>query len=177
MFERNRVDNSLQQMAVPAEIKLRDGTVHKGKFLIAAARSIFEVLNGDTKFLEFETYDGVRTLIAKATLDTINIVQVPSTSGLKARLNDGDTFDPHSVLGLVRGAPWEEIRQAYVKLSKTYHPDLYANVVLPGEVKDYLAAMARRINAAYHALEAPFQLEKRATIEKAKPVFTSPQRF
>ena len=90
---------------------------------------------------------------------------------------DGDSFDPYSVLGVVRGATFDEIRQAFVRLSKLYHPDLYANVALPGEVKDYLAAMARRINAAYHALEAPIQSEKRATIEKAKPVFTSSQRF
>lgn len=177
MFERNRVDNSLQQMTVPAEITLQDGSVHKGKFIIAAARSIFEVLNGDVKFLEFETYDGARTLIAKATLASINILTLPSTGGLKARLADGDQFDPHSVLGVPREAAFDDVRAAYLKHSKLYHPDLYANVLLPPEVKDYLAAMARRINAAYRALEIPQQATKRAVIEKAKPVFTSPQRF
>ena len=65
VFERNRVDNSLQQMTVPAEITLQDGSIHRGKFLITAARSIFEVLNGETKFLEFETYDGTHSLIAR----------------------------------------------------------------------------------------------------------------
>lgn len=177
MFERNRVDNSLQQMMVPAEITLQDGSVHKGKFIIAAARSIFEVLNGDVKFLEFESYDGSRLLIAKSTLTSINILTLPSTGGLKARLADGDQFDPHGVLGVARDAAFDDIRAAYLKHSKLYHPDLYANVVLPPEVKDYLAAMARRINAAYRALEVPQQAAKRAIIEKAKPVFTSPQRF
>jgi hypothetical protein len=177
MFERNRVDNTLQQMTVPAEVTLHDGSVHKGKFIVAAARSIYEVLNGDSKFLEFETYDGCRRLIAKSTLASINILTAPSTGGLKSRLADGDQFDPHSVLGLTRGASWDEVRQAFLKLSKVYHPDLYANVALPQEVKDYLAAMARRINAAYHALEAPQQAAKRAVVEKAPPVFTSPQRF
>jgi hypothetical protein len=177
MFERNRVDNALQQMTVLAEITLQDGSVHKGKFVIAAARSIFEVLNGEAKFLEFETFDGSRSLIAKATLASINILTVPSTGGLKARLTDGDQFDPHSVLGLTRGASWDDVRQAFLKLSKIYHPDLYANVALSQEVKDYLAAMARRINVAYHALEVPQQASKRAVVEKAAPVFTSPQRF
>lgn len=177
MFERNRVDNTLQHMTVPAHITLNDGSVHKGKFIVSAARSIYDVLNGETKFLEFETFTGERSLIAKATLASINIVNVPAAGGLKAKLADGDTFDPHAVLGVTRDAAWDDVRQAYLKLSKVYHPDLYANVALPLEVKDYLAAMARRINAAYKALEEPQQAAKRAVIEKAKPVFTSPQRF
>lgn len=177
MFERNRVDNSLQQMTVPAEITLADGSVHKGKFIVSAARSIYDVLNGETKFLEFETYDGARSLIAKSTLASISLVSVPSTAGLKSRLSDGELFDPHAVLGVVPGAAWDDVRHAYLKLSKTYHPDLFVNVALPVEVKDYLAAMARRINAAYRALEVPQQAAKRAVIEKAKPIFTSPQRL
>lgn len=177
MFERNRVDNSLQQMTVPAEITLQDGSVHKGKFVIAAARSIYEVLNGETKFLDFETYGGARSLIAKSTVMAINIVAVPPVNGLKAKLRDGDNFDPYGVLGVADGASWDEVRQAYLSLSKQYHPDLYSSVALPPEVKDYLAAMARRINAAYRAVEAPQQAAKRVALEKTKPIFTSPQRF
>jgi hypothetical protein len=176
MFERNRVDNTLQQMTVPAEVTLQDGSVHKGKFIVAAARSIYDVLNGDSKFLEFETYDGARSLIAKSTLASVSIVTVPASNGLKNKHGDGENFDPHMVLGLARGAAWDDVRQAYLKLSKLYHPDLYVSVALPPEVKDYLSAMARRINAAYHALEIPQQAAKRAVVEKAQPVFTSPQR-
>jgi DnaJ domain len=176
MFERNRVDNSLQQMTVPAHITLNDGSVHKGKFIVSAARSIYDVLNGETKFLEFETFTGERSLIAKANLASISIVTVPTAAGLRSKLADGD-FDPHAVLGVSRDSSWDDVRHAYLKLSKIYHPDLYSNVALPAEVKDYLAAMARRINAAYKALEEPQQAAKRAVIEKAKPIFTSPQRF
>ena len=177
MFERNRIDNSLQQSSVPAEIALQDGTELKGKFHFTAARSIYEVLNGGIQFLEFETYDGDRSLIAKSTLASIKIISVPASGGLNAKLRDGDSFEPHVVLGVPRSAAWEDVRQAYVKLSKIYHPDLYAGATLPIEVKDYLAAMARRINAAYQALEIPQQAVKRSEVEKAKPVFTSPQRF
>ena len=177
MFERNRVDNNLQQMIVPAEITLADGNHLKGKFIVAASRSFVDVLNGETKFLEFETYDGRRSLIAKSTLMSLQMVSTPSTSGLKARLQDGSDFDPHGVLGVSQGAPWEDIRQAYLRLSKMYHPDLYSSVSLPTEVRDYLSAMARRINSAYRALEVPQQVAKRAVIEKAKPIFTSPQRI
>lgn len=176
MFERNKVDNSLQQSTVPAEITLLSGEIIKGRFVINASRSIYDVLNGETQFLDFETYDGDRSLISKATLTAIKIVSMPASNGLKSRIRDADTFDPHAVLGVPASAPWDDVRHAYIKLSKVYHPDLFTGVTLPVEVRDYLAAMARRINAAYHALEVPQQAMKRAEVEKAKPIFTSPQR-
>lgn len=176
MFERNKIDNSLQQTTVPAEITFASGDVRKGKFVINASRSIYDVLNGEAHFLDFESYEGDRSLIAKTTLSAIRIVSLPSSSGLMARVRDAEAFDPHAVLGVASAATWDEVRQAYLKLSKTYHPDLFTGVSLPAEVRDYLAAMARRINAAYHALEAPQKVMKRAEVEKARPVFTSPQR-
>ena len=54
----------------------------------------------------------------------------------------------------IAGATHDKIRQAYIELAKIYHPDRYATVTLPVEVTDYLSAMARRINAAYAALDA-----------------------
>ena len=45
-----------------------------------------------------------------------------------------------------------EMREAYHRLVKQYHPDKFANADLPREVKEYLNAMSRRINAAYTAL-------------------------
>ena len=177
MFERNRIDNALQHSAVPAELTLDDGRVLKGNFQITASRSMYEVLNGPCSFLDFETHDGDRSLIAKAAVKSVKLVVVASKPSLNAQKLSPDAFDPHGILGLSRGAPWDDVRAAYVKLSKIYHPDLFAGVALPSEVRDYLAAMARRINAAYAALEEPHQAEKRATIEKAKPVYTSPQRF
>ncbi len=53
------------------------------------------------------------------------------------------------------GASRDEVRQAYLRLAKAYHPDRYASVELPEEVRDYLSAMARRVNAAHAALETP----------------------
>lgn len=176
MFERNRIDNAMQQMSIPAEVTLADGTLLKGKFLIVAARSIYEVLNGETKFLEFETYDGSKSLIAKSTIAAINLVNPPAAGGLRARLRDDQDFDPYAVLGVPAGSSWEDIRSSYLKLSKTYHPDLFSSVALPDEVRDYLAAMARRVNAAYRALEAPQQVAKRVTASKASPIFTSQPR-
>lgn len=177
MFERNKVDNSLQQSSVPAEITLASGGIRKGRFFITASRSIYDVLNGDTQFLDFETYDGERALVAKSTIAAVRLVSVPAAAALKLRQRDAGGFDPQAILGVAPDAAWDDIRHAYLRLSKSYHPDLFGGVVLPPEVRDYLADMSQRINAAYHALELPHQAMKRSVADKAKPVFSTPQRF
>lgn len=173
MFERNKVDNAIQQSTVPAEITLTSGEVVKGRFVITSSRSITDVLNGESQFLEFETFDGERALLAKSTLAAVRLIAIANATSLKSRMRDAEIFDPHAVLGLSGDAAWDDVRQAYLTLSKTYHPDRFAGVALPTEVRDYLAAMARRINAAYTALEVPHQAAKRADGEKARPIFTS----
>ncbi len=101
---------------------------------------------------------------------------MPGAPNLKARLREGETFDPHIVLAVDPDAPWEVVRASYVKLSKIYHPDRFTGLELPMEVREYLAVMARRINAAYAALEAPVMTAKRAAIYKAAAIYTSPSR-
>ena len=75
-----------------------------------------------------------------------------------------------------RAAGWDETRAAYHKLAKVYHPDRYSSAELPPEVRDYRASLARRINAAYAALEAPQQGRKQATINTSTPIYSSPMR-
>jgi len=176
MFERNKVDNSVQQMSVPAEITLDSGEILRGRFLISAARSIYEVLNGNTYFLDFETYAGERSLLSRAAIKAVKITNVPNANHLKGRMRETESFDPHVVLGVEIETPFEQVRASFVKLSKIYHPDRFAGVDLPPEVKDYLAAMARRVNTAYAVLEAPVQAQRRAALEKSKPVYTSAMR-
>lgn len=176
MFERNKIDNALQVTTVPAEITLDTGEVLKGRFIFAAARSVYDVLNGDSHFLDFETYQGARSLIAKTTIKSIRLVNVQATPNLKGRVREGEAFDPYAVLGVEQDSPFEAIRASYVRLSKTYHPDRFAGLDLPSEVREYLSIMARRINAAYAALEAPVTAAKRAALAKAAPIFTSQPR-
>lgn len=172
MFERNRVDNVPEPSAVPVEIVLPDGSASRGKLLVPAGKAFADALNGPGGFIEFEPYGGERCFLAKAHLASVKPVAVPKAFNLGARLGDPGGFDPHAVLGLAAGATRDEVRQAYVRLAKAYHPDRYATAELPEEVRDYLAAMARRINAAHAALEAP---QKRQAAREA-PIFTSPGR-
>ena len=172
MFDRSRGDYVPEPNAVPFEAVLADGATIRGRVLIPAGKSLVDVLNSTGGFVEFETYDGARTFLAKAQIATVTPVGVPKAPNLGARLVDAGGFDPHAILGLTKGAGRDEIRQAYFRLAKAYHPDRYATAELPQEVRDYLAAMARRVNAAHAALEAP--LKQQAARED--PVFTSPGR-
>jgi curved DNA-binding protein CbpA len=90
-----------------------------------------------------------------------------------ATLND---FDPFAILGVTADSSHDEVKSAWHRLSKTYHPDRYAAAELPAEVLDYLSAMARRINSAYAALEAPVAAERRAASLRATPIYTSRPR-
>ena len=170
MFERNRTDNVPEPSAVPVEVALVDGTIARGKLLVPAGKTVADALNGAGGFVEFEPYGGQRGFLAKAQLASITPVQVPKAPNLSERLGDPGGFDPYAVLGLSAGASRDAARQAYFRLAKAYHPDRYATAELPEEVRDYLATMARRVNAAHAALEAP----QRRQAAREEPIFTSP---
>ena len=99
-------------------------------------------------------------------------IGVPKLPNLQMRVRDIDGFDPHAILGVSAGASREEVRSAYVRLAKIYHPDRYAAAELPPEAIEYLLAMARRINAAHAALN----VEQKKQAARLEPIFTSPGR-
>ncbi|HBR31242.1 MAG TPA: molecular chaperone DnaJ, partial [Clostridiales bacterium] len=53
--------------------------------------------------------------------------------------------DPYRVLNINSNATDEEVKQAYRKLAKRYHPDNYIN----NELADLAAEKMKEINAAY----------------------------
>lgn len=170
---RGKDDYVPEQGAVLVEISLDDGTQLKGKLMVSKGRAITEVLNGTSAFFEFEATNGDRCCIAKAHILTLKSLEVAKPMELDRRLRVLDDFEPHRILGVPSEAGPEEVRQAYLRMAKSYHPDCFANVALPPEVKDYLAGMVRRINAAYAALEVP---RPDAAKKAAKPVYTTRPR-
>mgnify|MGYP000959255037 CR=1 FL=1 len=175
MFERNKIDNAPEAALVPVEIVMADGERLKGKLAVPAGRTLTDAINGAGSFIEFEPYGAERRFIAKTQMTSIQLVGVPRASALASRARPNE-FDPHTILGLAPGASWDEVRQAYVQMTKLYHPDRYANAILPPEVKDYLDATVRRLNAAYAALETPHKISKVRTADRAAPIYTSAPR-
>ena len=71
---------------------------------------------------------------------------------LAAREAGMGDIDAHAVLKLEKGASPEEVRQAYHRMARLYHPDRIASYELPDEIKDYARAMLVRINLAFEQL-------------------------
>lgn len=172
MFERNRVDTAStaqNQVMVPAEITLADGESFKGKIAVPQNKGVSEHINAAAPFLEFEPYGGERMWVSKGALRQMKLIGVPAAPSLPAAQ---ESFDPYSVLKIGRNASFEEMRAAYLRLAKTYHPDRYAGTELPQEVKDYLDAHARRINLAFQTLEQSHQAQHRVEA-RPRPVYSS----
>ncbi len=172
MFERNRVDNISGRRQCTADVELRftDGRVVSGKISLPSTRQVFDELNAEGGFLDFTPYDGPRELIAKAMVASARPLDVPRAARLNAPAG-AEEFDPYRVLDVAPGADWTEIREAYHRVSKLYHPDRYSNTDLPPEVADYIHAMSRRINAAFSALEKPFQVKREIARYKSEPIY------
>jgi DnaJ domain len=178
MFERNRVDNasnSSHQTAIPAELTLTDGEVLSGHFLISAARALTDVLNGESHFLEFEPFKQPKRFVSKHAIRAVKLIDAVPASNLDNRRALAGEFDPYAALGVRSDAEWDDVRHAYLRLARTYHPDRFLSVELPIEVRDYLSQMSRRINAAYSAIEAPRLVVKKADM-RPDPVYTSRPR-
>jgi hypothetical protein len=177
MFERSKSE-AVDTSGVSVVLTLTDGTELKGRLAVPAGRSMTDILNGTIQFLEFEEYAGARTFLAKHAIAHIRLASPPRGQGL-ARMRDADNFDPYAILGLPLGARFEDVRAAYLAKTKTYHPDRYASAELPDEVKRYLEDMARRINAAFSALEEPHQQNRQNPVHRlatVTPVYSSPAR-
>ncbi len=174
MFERNRVDSAKPMIGIPVEIEYQSGASEPGKLNLPRGRTVMDALNGDGLFVEFEPYGGAPGYLSKSHIASIKPMHETQRPALVADRREAD-FDPHTILGVAPGCSWDDVRQAYLLLSKTYHPDRYAGVALPAEVKTYLDSMVRHINAAYGVLEKANSATRSAP-QPSQPVYTTGQR-
>jgi hypothetical protein len=165
MFDRG---SRPQEGPLNVAVVLSDGQELYGKLVAPPGRSLIDVLNSGSNFVEFEPTSGGRMMIAKSALQVIKPANLPPRPDLWAGPTEGSDFDPYAVLGIKPDATREEVHDAYIRLAKTYHPDRYAAADLPREVREYLAIMARRVNAAHDACQSAHRRED----AKREPVFT-----
>jgi hypothetical protein len=163
MFERNPVDHR-GEVAIVCDLSLADGTHVTGRTYIPSGRPVSKLLEGTDAFIYLETFDSDAVFVPKSDIRGVKIVNTGRPASSKLTLPDAKTFDPYRVLGLEKGASFADIKSAYHTQSKLYHPDCYSGVELPGDVKAYMDAMLRNVNAAFQALKHVGQ--------KSEPIFT-----
>jgi DnaJ domain len=151
MFERNPVDTKAETM-VAVEVSLVDGSKIAGRAVLAPGKGVHKLLDGTDAFIYVDGFDGEGAFVPKSDIRGLKVIQPGKPTALSLGVPDARTFDPYRVLGLTKGATFEEIRAAYHQLTKMYHPDRYASIELPREVAAYVNAMAKNVNAAFRAL-------------------------
>jgi DnaJ domain len=173
MFERTKVDNSRDLAAAAASIELSDGRRVSGRFLISRSKTLIDILNGTTQFIEFEPFDGEAEIIAKSSIRSLRMISVPGGREPSTFIRDNGNFNPYDILGIKKGAGRSEVRAAFHKYAKSYHPDRYSNAELPQEVMSYLETMARRVNAAYEVLSEETARSEAFAAQRTEPVYQS----
>ncbi len=173
MFERNRIENTQEVASAAVIVELDDGCRAAGSFRFPRSKTLLEVLNGPTQFVEFAAADGDgrTTMIAKSSIRSLRVVSTPSARATAAKLHVVTDLDPYEVLGVSRGADRAAVRDAFHQMSMRYHPDRYSAADLPDEIVDYFEAMARRINAAYELVSVEVAEAERRMAERQPPVY------
>ena len=152
MFERNRVDNRAETL-ICVEVTLASGEKLAGRAVLNPGKGVHKLLEGDEAFIYVETFDGEGSFVPKADIRGLKVINTGRAGAMTLNVPDARNFDPYRVLSLDKSATFDDIKDAYLRLSKLYHPDRYAGVDLPREVKAYLEAMSKGVNAAFQALK------------------------
>lgn len=114
-----------------------------------------DLLNNTDRFLDVLGHEGEQYFLSKDLVHRVAVANPPKANlNLNRRTVDGLHFNPWAVLGISSSASPDEIKSVYRTLVKAYHPDRFANIDLPPEMKDYAAAMLTRINIAHDQVTA-----------------------
>jgi hypothetical protein len=135
-------------------LTLSDDTVMTVSVRMPLSNVLGDGLNLPEPFLDVLTAGGEQQYIAKTAIRFVRSMEMPKADQLDLQAREAGLadIDPHTVLKIGKDAPPEEIRQAYHKMARLYHPDRIAAYELPDEVKEYARAMLVRINLAFEKL-------------------------
>jgi DnaJ-domain-containing protein 1 len=145
--------SSTQNQRAMAKVTFGDGKSLVVSVKLPMSGKLTDAFNNAESFIDVIAGDGSQQVINKAFVAKAEAFEPPKASlNQQRRSSDKSGFDAYAVLGIAKTATPEEMRHAYVTLVKAYHPDRFASLDLPQEMKDYAAAMQARINMAYQQL-------------------------
>jgi hypothetical protein len=150
MFSSSSSNQSQRALAI---LHMADGKKLPVSIKLAMSGKLADTLNNAEHFVDVIAGGGQQFFINKGNIERVEIGDPPIAKlNQQRRAADKAVFDPHAVLGVAGGVSKDELRAAWVQLVKSYHPDRFANLDVPQEMKDYAAAMQARINLAYEQL-------------------------
>ena len=152
MFERQRTSATIPDQRISVTLTMIDGEIMRGNLRLPMSGRLVDAMNNPDQFFDLETLDGDRLFLAKHSVRKIENFEPPRVDQLMRRTKDSGIFDPYEVLGLPKAASPQAVRESYLALARTYHPDRFAGIDLPPEMRDYVHAMLMRINVAYQQL-------------------------
>ena len=135
-------------------LTLADNQVVTVSIRLPLSRRLADALNNDDVFLDAITPSGQQQFIAKSTIKLVRPANVPRADQLdiEGRAPGTPAFDPYAILKVAKDASPEDIKSAYHRMARLYHPDRIASYELPDEVKDYVRTMLVRINLAFEQI-------------------------
>jgi DnaJ domain len=141
------------------EILLVDGTALNGTLLISRDKTMREFFNiGTDAFIDFECRLNGPLVLAKASIQRIRPEGAQKkddqakVDALAARQAELEKTDIYKILGVPTSITKDDLRKAYHIKARQYHPDKFVDPEIPAEIRDYVNAMARRVNSAYQEL-------------------------
>lgn len=149
MFEKSGPQRSL------VHLTLASGKTMMVSLKLPMSGKLADVLNNAERYLDVLGPEGEQFFLSKDMVHRVAAADPPKASlNLNRRSSDQSGFNPWAVLGVTREASADDIRAAWLALVKIYHPDRFANLEMPQEMKDYAASMLARINVAHDQLAA-----------------------
>ena len=138
----------------PVFLTLTDQSVVTVSIRMPLSNRLGDALNNADVFLDALSPSGQQIFIAKSSIRSVRSANVPKADQLDTENGAPGTpsFDPYAVLKVSKDASPDEIRHAYHRMAKLYHPDRIASFDLPEEVMDYVRTMLVRINLAFEQI-------------------------
>lgn len=135
-------------------LTMSDDTVMTVSVRMPLSNKLGDALNNAEPFLDAISPRGEQQYIAKSAIRVARPLVIPRAEeiDLAAREANMGDIDAHAVLQVEKGASQEEIRQAYHRMARLYHPDRIGSYELPEEINEYARAMLVRINLAFEQL-------------------------